>query len=101
MPADKAKPKFSDYLFWDVDKSKLDYDESPKYVIERVTQLGKLQDWQELKRYYGLEKIKDTVIESYYLDKVTLGFLSFYFDIPKENFKCYAQKQSMSALWPY
>ncbi len=95
------KPQFSKGIFWDVDSKNLDYDKCDKYVIERVVQRGLMQDWQELKNYYGLEKIKNITLQSKYLDNTTLNFLSFYFNITKEQFRCYTQKQLTKELWPY
>jgi hypothetical protein len=99
---DKPKPKFNEALFWDVDPQKIDYDKWAKYVVERVVSSGSMKDWQALKKYYGLEKIKDVVKnQSRYLDNVTLNFLSFYFGEKKESFKCFERKQLTQELWPY
>lgn len=98
----KEKPQFNESIFWDVDPQKIDYDTWGKYVIERVLSSGDSKDWQELKRFYGLEKIKNTTTQvSRYLDNVTLNFLSFYFNVPKDGFKCYERKQLTKELWPY
>ena len=35
----------SDYLFWDADKTKIDFDKNKAYVIERVLSHGMLSDW--------------------------------------------------------
>lgn len=101
MSSSKPKPQFSKGLFWDVDPNKIDYDTWDRYVIERTVQRGFLKDWFELKNYYGLEKIKETTLRSRYLDNVTLNFLSFYFNISKEQFRCYALKPLTHELWPY
>lgn len=96
----KPKPNFYKSLFWDVDPAKIDYDKHSKYVIERVLSSGNSKDWNELKRYYGLSKIKEASLNAVYLDNVTLRFMSFYFDIPQKQFKCYERKQLTKELWP-
>lgn len=95
------QPNFSQHLFWDVDVSKLDFDKSTRYIIERVVTRGALPDWYQLLNYYGKEKIKDTCSKLKYLDNITLSFLSCFFNLPKENFRCYKLKQSTQELWPY
>lgn len=37
------------------------YDRSYKIVIERVLQLGNIEDWKEIVRYYGEPKILETI----------------------------------------
>jgi hypothetical protein len=101
MSFEKPSPKFSDYLFWDINRSKLDYDQNATYIIDRVVMKGCLSDWYSLLEFYGSEKIKEVTTNMKYLDKYSLSFLSTYFDIPKENFKCYKHRQLIQELWPY
>jgi hypothetical protein len=86
---------FSDYLFWDVEKSKIDFDKSKAYVIERVLSHGMLSDWHALKAYYGKETIREVVLQVRHLDKYTLHFCAAYFNEPLERFRCYNYAQSI------
>ncbi len=97
----KEKPKLSRYLFWDTDPDKIDYDRHPRYVIEKVVTMGQFEDWQEIKRYYGLGEIKQQVVRSRDLDPRTHCFLSELLDIPKEDFRWYTQIQLNPRLYPY
>lgn len=99
--SDKPLPQFSEYLFWDIDKSKLDYQRDAKYVIDRIVLKGKLDDWFSLLEYYGAEKIQEVTTETRYLDKYSLSYLSVFFNIAKENFRCYKFIQLNQGLWPY
>ncbi|MFN0035712.1 MAG: DUF6922 domain-containing protein, partial [Saprospiraceae bacterium] len=67
----KELPKLSKVLFWDVDFTKIDFDLRTRYVIERVVMFGNWQEWEEIKRYYGLEKIKSETMQTRYLDAKT------------------------------
>ncbi len=67
---------FSGYLFWDVDCSKIDFIKSKAYVIERVLSHGMLTDWYKIKDYYGLDTIREVVLNLRYLDKRSLHFCS-------------------------
>ncbi len=93
--------ELSKTLFWDTDISQIDYDKNARHIIERVLQRGMLSDWFEIKNYYGLDRIKNEILQIRYLDKVSLNFCSKYFQIPKEQFKCYNTEQSIQKLWNY
>jgi hypothetical protein len=88
-------------LFWDIEFAELDYEKNARQVIERVITRGSMKDWYEIKTYYGLDKIKSEIIRIRSLDKVTLNFCSKYFQIPKNQFKCYNIPQSYQQLWNY
>ncbi len=92
---------FSGYLFWDVDCSKIDFIKSKAYVIERVLSHGMLTDWYKIKDYYGLDTIREVVLNLRYLDKRSLHFCSAYFDLPIEKFRCYTYAQSNPGHWNY
>lgn len=84
--------KIRPFLLWDIDLKKFDYIENKRIVIERVCTLGDLNDFFEIARFYGMENIKEELLQSLELDKKTLNFFSQYFKIPEEKFKCYTRK---------
>lgn len=88
-------------LFWDVEFDNIDYDKYARHVINRVLTRGNLSDWVEIKKYYGLDKIKAEALKMRYLDKRTLNFCSFYFNVPKTEFRCYNTPQSIKKLWNF
>jgi hypothetical protein len=65
----RKKPTIPDRLLWEYDLNTFNYDKSYKIVIERVLQLGKLEDWREIISYYGVDKIKETISWSAQLNK--------------------------------
>ena len=90
---------FSSYLFWDVDKTKLDVERSAAYIVERVLEYGQLEDWKLIKEIYGLERIKEISLNIRSLDIITLNFLSKYFNIYKSKFRCYSYMQLATNFW--
>lgn len=80
-------------LFWDIDPSKLDYEAKARFVIGRVVMYGTLADWKATLDHYGPERVRDEMLQERYLDKKTLNYLSFYFDVPKTEFRCYTLQQ--------
>ncbi len=92
---------FSPALFWDVDKSTLDFEKHRRFIIERTLMRGKLSDWFLIKAKYGKDIIKSESMQVRYLDKYTLNFCAAYFNEPITNFRCYILKQSMPSHWDY
>jgi hypothetical protein len=63
------KPNIPPYLLWEYDLNTFNYDKSYKIVIERVLQMGKIEDWKEIIRYYSIEKIVKTIDWSAQIEK--------------------------------
>jgi hypothetical protein len=93
--------KLSKVIFWDTNYDRINWEEKARYVIARVLMYGTIEDWKAIKAYYGLERIKNEMLQERYLDKKALSFLSCIFDLPKEKFRCYTEKQSSQAHWNY
>jgi hypothetical protein len=87
--------------FWDVDFNKLEKYKSMRLVIERVINLGNLDDLQLIKEIYSEQEIKETLCKLKYIDPKTLNFSSLFFKIPKTRFRCYTKKQSVQISWNY
>lgn len=80
---------FSPVIFWDVDYTKIDWVNSSRFVIGRVVRYGSVNDWINLKKTYGIDLIKQHVLNERDLDSRTLNFLSCVLNVPKEHFRCY------------
>ena len=48
---DKKDIKFSEHLFWDVDKNELDMDKHKEFIVERVLDYGFMADRLLIKEY--------------------------------------------------
>ncbi len=93
--------QLSRVIFWDVDYDRINWAVKARFVIGRVLMYGSVADWQAIKSFYGLERIKDEMLQERYLDKKTLSFLSCIFDIPKQQFRCYTEQQSTPPHWDF
>ena len=91
--------QFTENLFWDTDVSKLDMNEYPAYVIQRVLEYGEMQDWRLINRYYGLPKIVEVCKGLRTLDPVCLSFICAISHTRKEDYRCSRIKQSNPTLW--
>ncbi len=92
---------FDKSLFWDVDIDSADLEKNARHIINRILLRGNINDWKQLKKFYGLDRIKEEVLKMRFLDKRTLNFCSFYFNIPKTEFRCYNTQQSIRELWNF
>jgi hypothetical protein len=100
----QTPPHLSPGLFWDTDSNALDWYTHARYVMERVLTRGTLEDWREIVRFYGVERIGTEVVQIRFLDRKTLSFCSVVLDIPKEQFRCYNNSittPSLRKLWDF
>ena len=95
------KPQLRKQIFWDTDMSQFDYDRQANAIIIRVLERGNMDEWNEIKRYYGHEKIMEAAIKARYLSKKVLSFVSSLYNIPITQFRCYTWKQSNPILWDF
>ncbi len=93
--------QLSKVIFWDTDYHKIDWHKKARFIIGRVLMYGTIDDWNTIKQFYGLERIKNEMLEERYLDKKALSFLCCIFNLPKEKFRCYTEQQSYPAHWNF
>lgn len=99
--SDKPKPIFNPRIFWDVDYEKLDVDLRANFVIERVFERGDVEDIRQCRRYYGDEKVTQSLLTAKYLPLETIHFASAIIDKPLNEFRCYILRQLNPGLFPY
>lgn len=90
---------FSEHLFWDVDKSKMDFQRNKEQIVYQTVEYGLMKDWLLLQRIYTYDELKQIVVNLRQLDKVTLAFLAHFFKLDKTAFRCYTQSQSNRDFW--
>ena len=92
---------FSKNLFWDVDPETIDLETNSRYVIQRVLEYGRYNDWKLILSYYGIQTISDTATSLRSLDPKAVSFISAITNIPKEQFRCYTLRQSSQRHWNF
>jgi hypothetical protein len=88
-------------LFWDVNVETIDLQKHRASVIERITSRGRLDEFRAMLRFYGRETVKRDLLNTRYLDKVTLAFCSTIFDVPVTEFRCYKLAQLNPGHWDF
>ena len=86
-------------LFWDVDPEKIDENTNRRMIIERVLNLGEIDEFLSLVQFYGRKILRDEITKIAYLDPKTLNFVISYFGINKKDLKCFTKKQSQEIHW--
>ena len=95
------KPLLSKQIFWDTDMSQLDYKKHANAIIVRVLERGNMEEWNEIKRYYGHEKIKEAAMKARSLSKKTFHFVANLYSIPLTKFRCYKSTLFPELHWMY
>lgn len=95
------KPDLSSLLFWDTDRDKIDWEKNANSIIVRTLERGTLEDFREIRKFYGDKKIVDAAISARSLSKKTLSFISAIFNVPLNQFRCYKNTQFPELQWMY
>lgn len=92
-------PPLNPQYFWDIDISSLDPIKSKRLIVDRIISLGTVKEIHGLIKYFGKKEFIEIITTLNYLDPKTLNFVSLYFGIPLESFKCYTRKQLSPQHW--
>ncbi len=65
-------------LLWEYDLDTFNYEKSYKIVSERILQMGNLEEWRNMVRFYSKEQILETIEWSAQLDKRDKEFAKFF-----------------------
>jgi hypothetical protein len=89
----KPIPDVGFYAFWDVDKSKLDFNHDKDFIVSRMFERGKFNDVLKIIYYYGIPETKSILKTNKYLSTEGVYFAHTLLDIPLEDFASYAVHQ--------
>ena len=96
----QKSPNLKRRLFWEFRYSEIDWSKEYAAVIERVIERGTEQEWEELIRFYGKEKVVNTLKnETNYLADEIIQEVCRYFNLQPTQLKCYIRKQSLPGHW--
>ena len=69
------------------------FKKTKEQIIYKVLEFGVMNDWNIIKKVYGLEVIKNVSLNFRSLDEGTLSFLCNLFQLEKSNFRCYTKRK--------
>lgn len=93
--------QFSDHLFWDVDRNKLDFERNKKWLVGRVLEYGLMSDWLLLKNEMSIQQIAAIAKDIRQLDDISLNFIATLSGIPKEEFAAFNKPQNAGDNWHF
>ncbi len=98
---EKDKPYISKQAFWDVDFDKIDYEKHDRFVVEKVIERGKHQDFLNILKFYGFKRVKTLALNAVWLSDSSINFCCTLFHVNPTDFKCYEKKQLNRAHWNF
>jgi len=93
--------KFTPNLFWDVVPEEIDFAEHRRWVVQRVLEYGRIEDWQAILELYGLEGIVEAAQQARTLDPKAHAFLCLISGKTKDSFRCFTTKSYTRLHWAY
>lgn len=85
--------------FWDVRFEEIDFNKHARFVMQKVFNDGTWNDQVAVMNFYGLERLKQEVVQISYLRPTVVSFLSALLQVPKPAFECYRLKQFQQMPW--
>lgn len=87
-------------LFWDMPSAvDLDPRKHESLIITRVVELGRLEDWRKVRRYYGDDTMKRVVTGARTLSPQAVALCCAAFDLTPEDFRCYTSRPFPPSPW--
>lgn len=98
MEGNEHKYPINPALLWEYDLEKFDWEKGKTIVVQRVIERGRKEDYEAAYRLYGgKEGFREILKEVPYFSPIDLNFVCIYYDLEKEELKCYTRKLSREA----
>lgn len=95
-----SRPRLHKRLFWEFRYDDINWQKEYAAIIERVIERGTEDEWKELIRFYGKEKVVNTLKnETNYLPDEIIEDVCRFFNLKPSQLKCYVRKQSRPRHW--
>ncbi len=92
---------FTASLFWDVEPEAIDFDKHRRWVVQRVLEYGRIEDWHAIRELYGLDSVVETAQQVRTLDPKAHAFLCLISGKSKDSFRCFTTKLYTRLHWAY
>ncbi len=91
--------KFFTGLLWDVDLKNFDYFKAKHIVVERVVELGTLNDWYAILNMYGEKTVINEIKNIETLPSKDINFVHKFLKVPLEELLSYQNSLSGKKHW--
>lgn len=89
------RPNLHRRFFWEYRYDDIDWQKGYTIIIERIIERGGDEEYLEIIRYYGLEKVIHALLhEIGYMHDYAIDRACKYFDLKKEDMFCWREKFS-------
>lgn len=95
------KPVLTKQAFWDVDMNNIDYTFNARFVVEKVIEKGTENDFLNLVKFYGFNRVKELALQALWLSDMSINFCCKLFKVNPTDFKCYEKKQLNQQHWNF
>lgn len=98
---EKNMPNISKSFFWEFDIEAMDFKQAYKTVISRIVERGGQNEIDEIVRFYGHEKVINTIrndiyfLPNYAIDRA----IKFFPELKKEEMYCYLNRKDKLYHW--
>ncbi len=98
----KVPKEFHD-VFWEIEPEKLDTEENPEYIMERILEYGTLEGAKWVRRTFGDERIKEFIKGAgrRRLSTLTLNFWQKILKLKPEECMSIPSMKNRSPFWDY
>ncbi len=80
----------SPHLFWDAHPEEVDLERHAPWLVKRVLEYGRWQDWRILVATYGKDRLAEIVVGIRSLDPKAAAFCRVFFSLPASALRCSA-----------
>ncbi len=96
-------PKPLHRYFWDTEATKLNPQDKPQYVIQRLLEMGDVEAVRWVRKNFSEEQIKKTIKERRGFSPKTAQFWALFLKIPQEEVRCLQKPylKQHKTHWPY
>jgi len=92
---------FSAALFWDVEAEGIDFDKHRRWVVQRVVELGQIEDWRAICELYTFDGVVESAQQARTLEPKAFAFLCLMSGKPEESFRCFTTQSYTQTHWAY
>lgn len=96
---EEIKSQITKALFWDINFTEIDFNKHQKFIIPRVMDRGTKNDVKIIWDFYGEKVIRETLINTRFLEDKTIYFFANLFSIQASDFRAYQIKQNQLSTW--
>lgn len=95
----EIKSQITEALFWDINFAKIDFNKQKAFIIPRIMDRGTKKDVKLIWNFYGEEIIKESLINTRFLENKTIYFFANIFSIQPEDFRAFRLKHKQTSNW--